>query len=179
MVCNMKITISGLPGSGTTTAAKIVAEKLGMRLISAGDVFRQLAAKKGMTVEEFSKYAEQNPEIDRLIDKTQQELAEKEKNAVIEGRLSGWFVKDADLRVWIFADPDVRYGRIAKREGIDISIARQQTRVREELEKRRYQKFYSIDIDNWSIYDIILNSGKFDAETIAEIIIIAVKKIKN
>lgn len=175
----MKITISGLPGSGTTTAAKIVCEKLGMKLISAGEVFRQLAAKKGMTLEEFSKYAEQNPEIDRMIDKTQQELAEKEKNAVIEGRLSGWFVKDADLRVWIFANPDIRYNRVAKREGIDISVARQQTRAREELEKRRYQKFYSIDIDDWSIYDIILNSSKFNAETIAEIIITAVKKIKN
>ncbi len=89
----MKITISGPPGSGTTTAAKIVAKKLGLKLISAGDVFRQLAAKKGMTVEEFSQYAEENPEIDRLIDHTQKEMAEKEKDVVVEGRLSGWFIK--------------------------------------------------------------------------------------
>ncbi|WP_456468859.1 (d)CMP kinase [Archaeoglobus sp.] len=171
----MKITISGLPGSGTTTVAKIVSKKLGLKLISAGDVFRQFASKKGMTVEEFSKYAEQNPDIDKLIDKTQQELAEAEENVVVEGRLSGWFVKDADLRVWIFADPEIRYRRIAQREGKDLAIARHETRLREDLEKRRYQKFYSIDINDWTIYDIILNSGKFDAETIAELIVMAAK----
>ncbi|AAB89349.1 (d)CMP kinase [Archaeoglobus fulgidus] len=176
----MKITISGPPGSGTTTVAKIVAEKLGLKLISAGDVFRQLAAKKGMTVEEFSQYAEENPEIDRLIDQTQKEMAEKEKNVVVEGRLSGWFVKNADLKVWIFADPEVRYSRIAKREGKDLTVVRQETRLREEFEKRRYWKFYSIDIDNWTIYDLIINSGSFDAEGVVEIILkaVEVKKIK-
>ena len=51
----MKITISGLPGSGTTTVAKLLAERLGYKLISAGDVFRKLAMERGMTLEEFSK----------------------------------------------------------------------------------------------------------------------------
>jgi len=176
----MKITISGPPGSGTTTVAKIVAQKLGLKLISAGDVFRQLAAKKGMTVEEFSQYAEENPEIDRLIDQTQKEMAEKEGDVVVEGRLSGWFVKNADLKVWIFADPEIRYSRIANREGKDLAAVRQETKLREELEKRRYWKFYSIDIDNWTIYDLIINSGSFDAEGVVDLILkaIEVKKIK-
>ncbi|WP_202319365.1 (d)CMP kinase [Archaeoglobus neptunius] len=175
----MKITISGPPGSGTTTVAKIVCQTLGLKLISAGDVFRQLAAKRGMTVEEFSKYAEENPEIDHLIDQTQKELAEQEENVVVEGRLSGWFVKDADLKVWIFADPETRYARIANREGKELTVARQETRLREELEKRRYRKFYSIDIDNWTIYDLVINSEKFDPDTIARLIVLAAERIKN
>jgi len=175
----MKITISGLPGSGTTTVARIISKKLGLMLISAGDVFRQLASQRGMTVEEFSKYADENPEVDRRIDKTQQELAEAENDVVVEGRLSGWFVKDADLRVWIFADPEIRYQRIAKREGKDLVVAKHETKMREDLEKRRYQKFYSIDIDDWTVYDIILNSGKFSAEAIAEIVITAVKSLSS
>uniref|UniRef100_A0A7C3RDI3 Cytidylate kinase n=1 Tax=Archaeoglobus fulgidus TaxID=2234 RepID=A0A7C3RDI3_ARCFL len=175
----MKITISGPPGSGTTSAAKIVAQKLGLKLISAGEIFRQLAAKKGMTLEEFSQYAEENPEIDRLIDQTQKEMAEKERNAVVEGRLSGWFVKDADLKVWIFAEPEIRYSRIAKREGKDLAAVRHDTKLREELEKRRYWKFYSIDIDNWTIYDLVINSGSFDADGVADLIIKAAElKIK-
>ncbi len=176
----MKITISGLPGAGTTTAAKIVSEKLGLKLISAGEIFRQLATQRGMTVEEFGRYAEEHPEIDTLIDRTQKEMAEKEKNAVVEGRLSGWMVKDAELKVWIFADPEVRYQRIAKRENKDLSIVRQETRTREEVEKRRYKKFYSIDLDDMSIYDLIINSGSFSPEEIAEIIITAARfKSKN
>jgi len=86
----LKITISGPPGSGKTTVAKILSEKLKIKLISAGSVFRQLAKEKGMSLEDFSRLAEINPEIDILIDKMQREMAEREKNAIIEGRLSAW-----------------------------------------------------------------------------------------
>jgi len=175
----MKITISGLPGSGTTTVAKILASKLNYKLISAGEVFRQLAREKGYSLEEFSKYAESNPDIDLYIDKLQKELAEKEENAIVEGRLSGWMIKDADLKVWIFADEDVRYARVAKREGKDVVEIRKKTKSREEYEKSRYRKFYGIDIDDWSIYHLIINSGHFDAESIAEIILKAVERISK
>ena len=167
----MKITISGLPGSGTTTVARILAKKLNLKLISAGEIFRQLAAKKGMTLEEFGKYAENNPEIDLLIDKTQKELAEKEEDVVVEGRLSGYMVKNPNLKVWLFADAEVRYERIAKREGKDIAIVRSETKKREELERRRYEKFYSINVDDWSVYDLAINSGRFDAKRIVEIVL--------
>ncbi len=166
----MKITISGLPGSGTSTVARILAEKLGYRLISAGEIFRKLAMERGMTLEEFSRYAESNPDIDFYIDRVQKEMAEKEENAVIEGRLSGWMIKNA-FKIWIYADADIRYERIAKREGIDLSKARIETKRREEIEKRRYKKFYSIDIEDISIYHLAINSGFFKPDEIVEIIL--------
>lgn len=172
----MRITISGLPGSGTTTVAKILADRLGYKLISAGDVFRRLAIERGMTLEEFSRYAEENPEIDLYVDRMQKELAEKENDVIVEGRLSGWMIKDA-FKVWIYADPDVRYERIARREGIEISRARVETRRREELEKRRYKKFYSIDIDDISVYHLAINSGKFKPEEIVDIILFAISVV--
>jgi len=171
----LKITISGPPGSGKTTVARILSEKLGIKVISAGSVFRQLAMEKRMNLEEFSKFAEENPEIDIMIDKMQKEMAEKEKDAIIEGRLSGWMVKNADLRVYIFAEAEVRYHRIARREGKDINEVRQETKLREEVERRRYQKFYGINVDDWSIYDLIVNSTRIQAEKIAEIIAKAVE----
>lgn len=171
----MKITISGPPGSGKTTVAKILSEKLKIKLISAGEVFRQLAFERGMSLEEFSKFAESNPEIDILVDRVQREMAEKEKDAIVEGRLSGWMIKDAELKVYIFADPEVRYSRIAKREDKDISTVRKETRLREEVEKRRYQKFYGIDVDDWRVYDLIINSSRMSPEKIAEIIITAIR----
>ncbi|MDK2796422.1 MAG: CMP/dCMP kinase [Archaeoglobaceae archaeon] len=171
----MKITISGPPGSGKTTVAKILSERLKIKLISAGEVFRRLAFEKGMSLEEFSKHAELNPEIDILVDKVQREMAEKEKDAIIEGRLSGWMIKNAELKVYIFADAEVRYSRIAKREGKDLSVVRKETLLREEVEKRRYQKFYGIDIEDWRIYDLIINSNRMSPEKIAEIIITALK----
>lgn len=175
----MKITISGPPGSGKTTVAKILSEKLKIKLISAGEIFREMAFEKGVSLEDFSKLAESNPEIDLLIDRIQKEMAEKEKDAIIEGRLSGWMIKDADLKVYIFADSEVRYTRIAKREGKEISAVKKETKLREEIEKRRYQKFYSIDPEDWKIYDLIINSNRIPAEKVVEIIISALSGIKN
>lgn len=174
----MKITISGLPGSGTTTVSRLLAERLGWKLIPAGDVFRRLAVERGMTLEEFSQYAEENPEIDLYIDRMQRELAEKEENVVVEGRLSGWMIKNA-FKVWIYADPEIRYERIAKREGMELSRARVEAKRREEIEKRRYKKFYSIDLDDISIYDIAVNSGKFRPEEIVEIILKAFELVRS
>ncbi|KXB04477.1 cytidylate kinase, partial [candidate division MSBL1 archaeon SCGC-AAA261O19] len=62
------ITVSGLHGVGKTTTAKKLAEKFDLRYVSAGTVFRQMAEEQGMTLEEFSKHVEENPEIDEEID---------------------------------------------------------------------------------------------------------------
>jgi len=171
----MKITISGPPGSGTTTVAKLLANRLGYKLISAGEIFRKLASEKGMTLEEFSKYAESHPDVDLYIDKLQKEIAEKEDNIVVEGRLSGWMIKDA-FKVWIHADPEIRYKRIAQRENKDLAKVRSETKKREEIEKKRYKKFYSIDLDDLSIYHLIINSGYFKPDDIVEIILKALSK---
>ncbi len=173
----MRITISGPPGSGTTTVAKLLAERLGFKLISAGELFRRLAAERGMTLEEFSRYAESNPDIDFYIDKLQREMANREDDVVVEGRLSGWMVKDA-FKVWIYASPEVRYRRIAKREGKDLSRVKNETKRREELEKRRYKKFYSIDLDDISVYHLAINSDHFRPEEIVEIILKALEFYK-
>jgi len=65
----MKITIGGLPGSGTTTSARLIERNLGFKHIYAGLIFRELAEERGMSLEEFSKHAEGNRDIDNLIDR--------------------------------------------------------------------------------------------------------------
>ena len=49
----MLITISGLPGSGTTTVSRLVASALHLDRVPGGEVFRQLAAESGMSLAEF------------------------------------------------------------------------------------------------------------------------------
>ncbi|MBO8181313.1 MAG: AAA family ATPase [Archaeoglobus sp.] len=174
-VNKVKITISGPPGSGTTTIAKKISEKLRIPLISAGDLFRKLARERGMTVEEFGRYAESNPDIDMLIDKTQKEEAASLDACVVEGRLSGWMVDNASLKVLIFAEDRVRFERIAKREKKPVEIAKRETLARENIERERYKKYYGIEIDNWGIYDLIINSTSFAADEVVEVILKALE----
>ena len=60
----MIIIISGPPGSGKTTVARILSKMLDFPLISSGDIFRSLSKEYGMDLEDFSLFAEKNPEID-------------------------------------------------------------------------------------------------------------------
>jgi len=79
----MRITISGPPGSGTTSLARYLAGKYGFKIISAGEVFRQLAREHGMDLAEFGRLAENDPSIDKMIDARQKEIGEETDDIII------------------------------------------------------------------------------------------------
>ena len=172
----MIITIGGLAGSGTTTAAKVLSEKLNIPFKSTGAIFRDMAVENGMSVIEFSKYAEDNTDIDIEIDKRQAKLAEKSENLIIEGRLSAYFI-EADLRIWLTAPFDTRANRICDRESKTEEIAKREVKIREESEALRYLDIHNIDINNFDIYDLIVNTERFNPDSIAEIILTTLKVI--
>jgi len=47
------LTISGQPGSGTTTVAENIEERLDATYVNAGEIFRLLAADHGMSLSVF------------------------------------------------------------------------------------------------------------------------------
>ena len=167
----MRITVSGLPGSGTTSLSRYLAERHGFALISAGEVFRQLAKEHSMELAEFGRLAEEDPSYDRMIDARQKEIAQSRDNIIIEGRLSGWMVEDADLKIWLYAPIGCRIKRIAFRDQVtDEKAAEQLTLEREQCEAGRYRSYYSIDISDLSVYHLILNSGHWNVEGLGAIV---------
>lgn len=172
----MIITISGLAGSGTTTASKILSEKTGIPYISAGDIFRQLAAEKNMDILEFSKFAEENEDIDLEIDKRQAEIAKEKENLIVEGRLSGHFV-NADLKLWFIAPLETRTQRITQRENKPYDTVKEEIVTRSKSEAKRYSEIHNIDIQDMEIYDLIINTGSFNPESIANIILKVIEVI--
>ena len=146
----MIITIGGLAGTGTTTAAQLLSEKMGIDYISAGYVFREMAREHNMSVLEFSAFAEGNDDIDKEIDKRQAELAKSADNLIVEGRLSAYFV-EADLKLWLVTPFDIRSSRIAERESKSVDVASEEIISREKSEALRYKDIHNIDISNMSI----------------------------
>jgi CMP/dCMP kinase len=176
----VRITVSGPPGSGTTTLARQLAGRTGFRLISAGEVFRALAAERGMDLAAFGALAEADPSIDLLIDERQREIAEAADDIVVEGRLSGLMVTCADLRVWLQAPLPVRVRRILEREdGADLASAQIETAEREACEARRYRQYYGIEIDDLLPYDLVLNSDRFGVEALGAIVDVALANLER
>ncbi|MGZ5502249.1 MAG: (d)CMP kinase [Halobacteriota archaeon] len=170
----MLLTISGPSGSGKTTVASGLSQRLGFAHISAGEVFRELARERALSLEQLSKLAEKDPEIDQMVDTRQAELAQSHENVIVDGRLSGWVLK-GDVAVWLKAPLEVRAERIARREDKDRAIALRETRTRDSSEAARYLAFYNIDTVNLDIYDLIIDTRHWDQFAVIDIITQAVR----
>jgi len=162
----MLITVSGPAGSGKSTLAAGLADALGYEHVSGGDIFRSLADERGFSLVEFNKRAEEDDGIDRDLDRRLRETARERDDLVLESRLAGWMAGDyADLRVWLDAPLAVRAARIADREDKPLDQVKAETRERAESEAQRYRAYYDIDIDDHSIYDLTVNTARWDADT--------------
>jgi predicted cytidylate kinase len=172
------ITISGLPGAGTSTVARLVASALGVERVDGGTVFRSMAAERDLDVGAFSLVAEHDPEIDLELD---QRLANRARNGevLLESRLAAWIVTNEGLpavRVWVYADEHERARRVAAREGVDPATALEANQIREASERRRYRTYYGIDLDDQTVYDLVIDSTGIEPEAIAESIVAAITK---
>ncbi|WP_295722729.1 (d)CMP kinase [uncultured Methanobrevibacter sp.] len=172
----MIITIGGPAGSGTTTAAKVLSEELNIPYLSTGAIFRDMAKEHEMTAVEFSKFAENNTDIDKEIDKRQADIAKESGNIIVEGRLSAYFI-EADLKVWLTAPLKIRAERVHDRESKSIEQAANEIKIREESEASRYKEIHGIDVYDYDVYDVVLNSDSFSPKSISQIILNILKVI--
>ena len=172
------ITISGIPGSGKSTVAELLKDKLGLRYVYSGMIFREMAKKYNMSLEEFGKYCESHREIDEELDLYQVGIL-LGGNVIVEGRLSGWLAYQNHIpavKVLLQADIHIRASRIVKREQGDIEKRKKEILKREKSEATRYKKYYNIDVSDTSIYDVIIDAGDKTPEQIMESIVSHLEK---
>jgi CMP/dCMP kinase len=142
------VALGGPPGSGKSTAGRLVADELDLVYRSAGEEVRAEAARRGMDLARFGRYAEEHPEVDRELDRAMQ--ADARPGVLLDGRIQGVLCRRAGTPVRyivVTATEEERARRVAGRDGGSVADATREIRVREASERARYAKYYGIDLD--------------------------------
>ncbi len=183
----MIITISGTPGSGKSTVASILVTKLSAERIYVGGIRRELARKKGMTLQELNEYAKMHPETDVDIDikaaAQAQGLEQKHQFVIVEGRTQFHFLPES-VKIFMKVDPEEGARRIWKdlqnkktqeqrNEGKITSFEAMKKRIyeREEEDAARYQKYYGFDHRDEKQYDLVIDTTTLAPEEVSQKII--------
>ncbi|MCA1813567.1 MAG: cytidylate kinase family protein [Halobacteriales archaeon] len=171
------VAIAGLPGTGKTTAAQLVARELGFRFVSAGGLFRAMAQERGLSLDQFSALAERDGKIDRMLDDRVADEARRGR-VVLEGRLTAWVCKSHGVpafKVRLDCPPVVRAERIAQREGLRVEDALHANEQREGSERLRYMSIYGVDLQDEAHYDLTLSTEQSPPDEVVRRIVEGVR----
>lgn len=175
----MIISFNGDEGSGKSTIAKKVAQALNYPRYYMGQIFRDMAKKRGLTVGEYSKLGETDPTVDKEIDDHVLHLAKNEKDFVIESRTAWHFIPQS-LKIYLKVSEEEGARRIFNElqseqaqktrnevKNVEtIADIKSKVRVRRETDDARYKKYYGIEIHKDDNYDFVLDTTGIGIEEV-------------
>jgi len=181
----MIITISGIPGSGKTTVGRMLAERLGYRFYSMGDLRGKMAMERGMTIDQLNELGNKEAWTDRDVDEYQKELGRKEDDFIVDGWMSWHFIPHS-FKVLLKVDPGQAAERVFRHQRPDedkkatVPALKGMLDSRVEQSSARYSKYYGIDdfLDSRH-YDLVLDTNTITAEQVTAKILEAVRKPGN
>jgi CMP/dCMP kinase len=169
------ITISGKPGSGKSSTADKVAELLSYTRHSSGEMVRAVLRQQGITLEEYNARAEDDHNLDALVDDKLRALRELD-DIVIDSRLGFYWIPES-FKVYLDLDLSVATARIYKdtvtssrRSGetaASLDDVARMVEARVNSERNRFKSLYNIDPYNTSHFDLIIDTSRHSPQTVA------------
>lgn len=189
------VSVSGLPGAGSTVLGKELAKHLGWKYYSGGDFMRQYAIEKGyfnpdkLVHHDATVYPD---DFDRQVDYGVRERMGSGKGCVYESWLSGFLAQQVEgtFKVLVYCSDDgVRVDRIANRDDVTIDGAKTHIFTREQKNLEKWIKMYGKEWEEWvvkpgtlantepvyfwrpELYDLAIDTFKLGKEETLEIVL--------
>jgi cytidylate kinase len=175
------ITIAGRLGSGKSSTAKLVAQKLGFEHFSSGDFFRQVGLELGLSVNETNKRAETDPTIDAMTDQKLRDMGTA-SNVVIDSRTAFHWIPES-FKVYLDLPPEIAKYRILNslkedklRQASDTKASDAEEVYKNMIERfdseqKRYWDLYKIDNTNKDQYDLVVDTNENNLEEVVTLIL--------
>lgn len=170
------IRVSGNLGSGKTTICERLAVALGYENHYTGQVFRDLAKEKGLSIEVFYKQMVDNPELEKDIDNRQAMLMLTKDNIVVQGRMAPFLPwKPGCKKIDIFfkvSDEEGARRQLQRKENKDKSLEEmiRLSNERTNEERERYGMLYPHipDYLNEALFDIVIDTTYLNPDQVFE-----------
>jgi len=180
------ITISGRIASGSTTLAKLLAQKLNWKHVEGGEIFWEaVRGKLGLDPKDTNLRPD---EEDVLFDKQLEKMLREDKQIVLETKLAGFNAQGIDniFKILVVCEEngedhvDIRIDRLINREGLSVADAKEEVLTREKNDLEKWRKLYASNDPNWvyfdkKYYDLVINSFDHNKEDSLQI---ALEKLK-
>lgn len=194
------VTISGLPGAGSTTLGKHLAKHLNFHYHSGGDFMRQYAIDNGYFDPKVSVHhaATAYPDdFDRRVDYEMRDNLKNKDGYLYESWLSGFLAQQIPgvFKILVICSDDaVRVDRIANRDNVTIQEAKGHIFTREQQNLEKWIKMYSPEWKEWvvepktvpasepiyfwrpELYDLVIDTFRLGKEETVERAIAALSK---
>ena len=166
----VRITISGHPGSGTSTLVEAICQHKGWTSLNGGEIFRQEAKSRNLTLSEFGNLCAKDFSVDSQLDEIlKSKMVEPNGPKVMESRLSGWWAHLLELdciRLWIDVSETVRAERVVGREGISFEEALSSNSKRTQKDLARYEEMYGLNPEERTPYTHVIDASALTKEEV-------------
>ena len=165
----MIITITGKPCSGKGAVTGYLVEKYGFKKYSAGDIFRKIAAERGVDILELNRLNDTS--IDHLVDAEIVKVGtENINNNMIFDSRTAWHFVPKSFKVFIDVEGQEQARRLLgsgrNTEKIDLTVEEAIASLDErwELENKRYMSIYGFNNKNKENYDLVIDNTHLSIE---------------
>ena len=166
----VRITVSGHPGSGTSTLVAGLMEHFNWTSLNGGDVFRSEAKRRGLSLAEFGQLCTEDLEVDRKLDALlQEQMSNEGSKEIVESRLAGWWAYKLELdcvRLWLDVDSEERARRVVAREQCTLEEALEANEKRTAVDATRFMELYGLLPEQREPYTIVLDGTNLSREQI-------------
>lgn len=200
------ITISGLPGSGSTTLLKLLKEELqfdGWKGFNGGEFMRAYAEEKGLFQAKAGLHHDAThyeDDFDRQVDYGMREKLEQEEKWILESWLSGFMAQGVEgtLKVLLICSEDaVRIDRIVNRDEVSVEEAKQHIDERYQKNLQKWSEMYRQEWQDWvvqagtvkaddpidfwrpDLYDIVIDTFSNNKQKTLQIVLDAIEPNQN
>jgi len=200
------ITISGLPGAGSTTLLAHLKEALKFDQwtgFSGGEFMRAYAAENNLFDSKLKLHHSSmayGEDFDRKVDMGIREKLEKENHWIIESWLSGFMaqqVKGTLKVLMICSDEAIRIDRVVNRDSVTVEDAKANMHKRYIENLQKWSKMYAKEWQEWvvktgtvkaddpidfwrpDLYDVVLDTYSLSKEQSLTKVLNALKKNKD